>query len=131
MISAIMPNIRYAKSYMKLCRGDSHLVFANSRSRTESIAAQLSDFCEQNIVPNEFFPHHGSLSKEIREELEARLQKETLPTTAVCTMTLELGIDIGKVNSVVQVTAPHSVSSFTPKNGAFRKKKTHPRFYVC
>ena len=101
----------------ELCRGDSHLVFANSRSRTESIAAQLSDFCEQKIVPNEFFPHHGSLSKEIREELEARLQKETLPTTAVCTMTLELGIDIGKVNSVVQVTAPHSVSSLRQRMG--------------
>lgn len=95
----------------KLCRGDSHLVFANSRSRTESISAQLSDLCEQQVVPNEFYPHHGSLVKELREALEARLQKETLPTTAICTMTLELGIDIGKVSSVIQVTAPHSVSS--------------------
>lgn len=101
----------------KLCRGDSHLVFANSRSRTESIAAQLSDLCEQQVVPNEFFPHHGSLAKELREDLEARLQKETLPTTAICTMTLELGIDIGKVNSVVQVTAPHSVSSLRQRLG--------------
>lgn len=101
----------------ELCRGDSHLVFANSRKRTESIAVQLSDFCEQQLVPNEFFPHHGSLAKESREELEARLQKETLPTTAICTMTLELGIDIGKVNSVVQVTAPHSVSSLRQRMG--------------
>jgi len=105
------------KKVYDLCRGGSHLVFANSRKRTESIAAQLTDFCEQNIVPNEFYPHHGSLSKEIREELEARLQKETLPTTAVCTMTLELGIDIGKVNSVLQVTAPHSVSSLRQRMG--------------
>jgi ATP-dependent Lhr-like helicase len=75
------------------------------------IAAQLSDLCDQQVVPNEFFPHHGSLAKELREDLEARLQKETLPTTAICTMTLELGIDIGKVSSVIQVTAPHSVSS--------------------
>lgn len=101
----------------KLCRGDSHLVFANSRSRTESIAAQLSDLCEQQVVPNEFFPHHGSLAKELRETLETRLQKETLPTTAICTMTLELGIDIGKVNSVIQVTAPHSVSSLRQRLG--------------
>jgi len=99
------------------CRGGSHLVFANSRRRTESIAAQLADFCEENVVPNEFFPHHGSLAKELREDLEARLQKETLPTTAICTMTLELGIDIGKVNSVVQVTAPHSVSSLRQRLG--------------
>lgn len=101
----------------RLCRGDSHLVFANSRSRTESIAAQLSDLCEQHVVPNEFFPHHGSLAKELREDLESRLQKETLPTTAICTMTLELGIDIGKVSSVIQVTAPHSVSSLRQRLG--------------
>ena len=101
-----------------LCRSKgSHLVFANSRQRTESIAARLRDFCEDDVVPNEFFPHHGSLSKELREELEARLQKEALPTTAICTMTLELGIDIGKVNSVIQVTAPHSVSSLRQRVG--------------
>ena len=100
-----------------ILRGKSHLVFANSRSLTEQIAISLSDRCEQNCVPNEFFPHHGSLSKEIRESLEARLQKENLPTTAVCTMTLELGIDIGKVDSIAQVTAPHSVSSLRQRLG--------------
>lgn len=101
----------------RLCRGDSHLVFANSRKRTESIAATLSDMCEENVVPNEFFPHHGSLSRELRETLETRLQQGNLPTTAVCTMTLELGIDIGKVQSVIQVTPPHSVSSLRQRMG--------------
>ena len=101
----------------RLCRGDSHLVFANSRKRTESIAATLSDMCEENVVPNEFFPHHGSLPRELRETLEARLQQGNLPTTAVCTMTLELGIDIGKVQSVIQVTPPHSVSSLRQRMG--------------
>ena len=101
----------------RFCRGGNHLIFANSRKRTELIATLLSEKCEQNIVPNEFFPHHGSLAKELREGLEQRLQKEDLPTTAVCTMTLELGIDIGKVDSVVQVTAPHSVSSLRQRLG--------------
>jgi ATP-dependent Lhr-like helicase len=101
----------------RLCRGDSHLVFANSRKRTESIAATLSDMCEENVVPNEFFPHHGSLSRELRETLEGRLQQGNLPTTAICTMTLELGIDIGKVQSVIQVTPPHSVSSLRQRMG--------------
>ena len=108
----------------RLCRGDSHLVFANSRSRTESIAAELSDLCEQQVVPNEFFPHHGSLAKELREDLETRLQRETLPTTAICTMTLELGIDIGKVSSVIQVAAPHSVSSLRQRLGRSGRRKT-------
>lgn len=101
----------------RFCRGDNHLVFANSRKRVESIAAQLTDFCVQKILPNEFFPHHGSLSKELRGTLEARLLKGTLPTTAICTMTLELGIDIGKVYSVIQVTPPHSVSSLRQRLG--------------
>lgn len=99
-------------------RGDSHLVFANSRQRCEHFAVMLSDLCRKNHLPeNEFFPHHGSLSKELRSDLESRLQKERLPTTAICTMTLELGIDIGKVKSVCQVTAPHSVSSLRQRLG--------------
>ncbi len=98
-------------------RGKSHLIFANSRSRTEDIAATLSDRCEREGVPNEFFPHHGSLSKDIRESLESRLQEEKVPTSAVCTMTLELGIDIGCVDSIAQVTAPHSVASLRQRLG--------------
>ncbi|ELJ8515624.1 DEAD/DEAH box helicase [Vibrio cholerae] len=108
---------KICQDLFNFCRGGNHLVFANSRKRTESIAATLSDFCDQQCVPNEFFPHHGSLAKELREDLEKRLLQEQYPTTAVCTMTLELGIDIGKVNSVVQVTAPHSISSLRQRMG--------------
>mgnify|MGYP005850589363 CR=1 FL=1 len=108
---------RVCQSLYELCRGGSHLVFANSRARTENIASTLSDMCEREQVPNEFFPHHGSLSKELRHDLESRLQRESKPTTAVCTMTLELGIDIGKVDTVFQVTAPHSVSSLRQRLG--------------
>ena len=110
-------DFQVCKDLYKFCRNSNHLIFANSRNRTENIAAQLRDFCDEEVVPNEFFPHHGSLSKDLREALEERLQKDQLPTTAVCTMTLELGIDIGKVNSVIQVTAPHSVSSLRQRMG--------------
>ncbi len=108
---------RIASDLYRILRGDSNLVFANSRKRTEQFALMLRELCEKNLVPNEFFPHHGSLSKELRTELESRLHKETLPTTAVCTMTLELGIDIGKVKSIAQVTSPHSVSSLRQRLG--------------
>ena len=110
-------DMQIAKDLYGLLRGDSHLVFANSRARTEIFAATLSDMCKEDAVPNEFFPHHGSLAKELRQELESRLQQENKPTTAVCTMTLELGIDIGKVKSVAQVTAPHSVASLRQRLG--------------
>ncbi len=107
-----------AQDLFETLRGASNLVFANSRRRCEHFAVMLSDLCKRNHLPeNEFFPHHGSLSKELRSDLESRLQKERLPTTAICTMTLELGIDIGKVKSVCQVTAPHSVSSLRQRLG--------------
>lgn len=108
---------RIARDLFGALRGESNLVFANSRQRTEIFATKLADLCEEENVPNEFFPHHGSLSKELRQSLEKRLQEDKLPTTAVCTMTLELGIDIGKVASVVQVNAPHSVSSLRQRLG--------------
>ncbi|AYM89935.1 DEAD/DEAH box helicase [Serratia sp. 3ACOL1] len=117
---------RVCTDIFRLCRGDSHLVFANSRKRTESIAATLSDMCEEKVVPNEFFPHHGSLARELRETLETRLQRGNLPTTAVCTMTLELGIDIGKVQSVIQVTPPHSVSSLRQRMGRSGRRDSSP-----
>ena len=113
----LLSDLQIAGELYGILRGDSHLVFANTRRRTEKFAALLSDLCVQNAVPNEFFPHHGSLSKEFREELESRLQKGGLPTTAVCTMTLELGIDIGKIKSVAQVAAPNSVSSLRQRLG--------------
>lgn len=108
---------RIIEDLFRLLRGKSHLIFANSRKRTEEVAVALADACAQHNVPNEFFPHHGSLSKELREGLEKRLQEDRLPTSAACTMTLELGIDIGHVDSIAQVTAPHSVSSLRQRLG--------------
>lgn len=101
----------------RLLRGDSHLLFTNSRSRTEELAAALSALCGRNFVPNEFFPHHGSLAPDLRRSLEERLQKKDLPTTAVCTSTLELGIDIGSVASIGQVGEPGTVSGLRQRLG--------------
>lgn len=98
-------------------RGGSNLIFANSRSRTEEYCVHLSDLCKEKNVPNEFFAHHGSLSKDIRHYLEKRLQEQKLPTTALCTMTLELGIDIGNIDSIAQITPPFSVASLRQRLG--------------
>lgn len=111
------PETGVAEDLFRLLRGTSNLVFANSRSNTEKLTAELSDRCEQASLPNEFFPHHGSLAKDLRQSVEARLNQETLPTTAICTTTLELGIDIGNVDSIAQVSAPPSVASMRQRLG--------------
>lgn len=98
-------------------RGSHHLVFANRRSDVEAYADRLRLLCERAGVPVEFWPHHGSLSKELREDVERRLKDRSLPTTVVCTSTLEMGIDIGSVASIAQVGAPPSVASLRQRLG--------------
>jgi ATP-dependent Lhr-like helicase len=114
-------------------RGANNLVFAGSRKRVEALADRLRTRSEKGAVPNEFFPHHGSLSKELREELESRLKKGDLPTTGVATTTLELGIDIGSVKSVAQVGAPKSLASLRQRLGRSGRRRGSPailRIYV-
>lgn len=98
-------------------RGKSHLVFANSRATVEELSDKLRCLAEKQALPNEFFPHHGSLSRDLRLSVEERLRNGGLPTTAVCTSTLEMGIDIGDVTSIAQVGPPPSVGSLKQRLG--------------
>ncbi|WBV44703.1 DEAD/DEAH box helicase [Pseudoroseomonas cervicalis] len=122
-----------ADHLMRTLRGTNSLVFGGSRARVETVADLLRGLCERHNVPNEFFPHHGSLSKELREDLERRLKEGRLPTTAVCTSTLELGIDIGSVASVAQIGAPRSLASLRQRLGRSGRRIGVPavlRLYV-
>jgi len=106
-----------ARILHKALRGASHLVFAPSRTAVEEHAALLRVLSEEQGQPNEFFPHHASLSKELREDAEARLREGTRPTTVVCTSTLEMGIDVGELTSVAQIGAPPSVAALRQRLG--------------
>lgn len=98
-------------------RGTNNLVFPNRRERVEFYSDVLRRRCEQEGMPNEFWPHHGSLSKDAREKTEQALKKGHNPATAICTTTLELGIDIGSVKSIAQIGPPPSVASLRQRLG--------------
>lgn len=106
-----------AYDVFRLLRGKNNLLFTNSRADAEHLANILRLMCQQRHVPLEFFPHHGSLAKDLREALEERLQEGRLPTTAICTSTLELGLDISEVNSIAQLAPPTSVASLRQRLG--------------
>ena len=105
-------------------RGSTNLVFAGSRQNVEWYADTLRDISESAKVPLEFLPHHANLSREHRLDLEKRLK--TSPTTAICTSTLELGIDIGNIDCVAQIGAPFSVSSLRQRLGRSGRRPGQP-----
>lgn len=111
------PDFAIADHHYKVLRGSNNLIFPNSRSQVEWYADQLRRRCEKDGVPNEFWPHHGSLSKDLREQAEHALKAGTHAASAICTTTLELGIDIGSIKTVVQIGAPPSVASLRQRLG--------------
>ena len=88
------------------------LVFVNTRRMAERLARHLSDRLGEDAVT----AHHGSLSKEIRLDAEARLKAGTL-RALVATASLELGIDIGHVDLVCQIGSPHRIATFLQRVG--------------
>jgi ATP-dependent Lhr-like helicase len=110
-------NSSVADHLFKVLHGSNNLLFPNSRRKVEHYSDLLRARCEQEGIPNEFWPHHGSLSREIREDAEAALKAGDRPATAICTTTLELGIDIGAIKSVAQVGPPPSVAGLRQRLG--------------
>jgi ATP-dependent helicase Lhr and Lhr-like helicase len=106
-----------ADHLFKVLHGSNNLLFPNSRGKVEYYSDLLRRRCEREGIPNEFWPHHGSLSREIREDTEAALKAGDRPATAICTTTLELGIDIGAVRSVAQIGPPPSVAALRQRLG--------------
>jgi ATP-dependent helicase Lhr and Lhr-like helicase len=119
-------HVSVADHLFRVLHGSNNLLFPNSRKNVEYYADLLRRRCEQEGIPNEFWPHHGSLSRDIREDTEAALKAGDRPATAVCTTTLELGIDIGSVKSVAQIGPPPSVASLRQRLGRSGRRAGEP-----
>ena len=98
-------------------RDANYLIFPNTTGMVEFYADALRSRCEAAGVPVSFFPHHGRLGKTERETTEMSLKQSSQPVSAICTTTLEMGIDIGAIRGVVQIGAPSSVSSLCQRIG--------------
>ena len=120
-----IPKRAIAQHIFDHLRDTSNLVFAGSRSNVEWYADALATISLNQRVPLEFLPHHANLSPGHRRDLEARL-KSGKPTTAICTSTLELGIDIGDIAHIAQVGPPHSVASLRQRLGRSGRRPGQP-----
>ncbi len=94
----------------RLAKGGKSLFFCQSRSVTEAVAENM------RRAGTEVFVHHSAVSKEERLLAEERFHHGT-DACIVCTSTLELGIDVGDLDRVLQAEAPDTVSSFLQRMG--------------
>jgi ATP-dependent Lhr-like helicase len=88
------------------------LVFVNNRAQAEKIAARVNTLADEEIA----LPYHGSLARERRFALEERLKAGSL-RALVTTSSLELGIDIGSVDLVIQLQSPKRVAAALQRIG--------------
>lgn len=113
--------------------GSSNLIFANSRDAVETFSYLLRETAEARGMINEFLPHHGKLSKELREFAEREIRSKSQSRTIVATSTLEMGVDIGSVETVAQIDPPNSIASLRQRVGrSGRREGQKPalRLYV-
>lgn len=124
---------RIVRHIFDTLRGHRGLIFAGSRQKVELMTADLCSLCETTGVPEEFFAHHSSLSREHREMAEQRLKDESRPGSIVATTTLELGIDVGHIEAVAQLGPGHTVSGMRQRLGRSGRRPGQPavmRVYV-
>ena len=110
-------------------RGKKCLVFVNSREECETVTTTLRQYCERRHEPDRFLIHHGNLSASYRETAEGVMKDESQTMTTVTTATLELGIDIGRLERAFQIDAPWTVSSFLQRMGRTGRREAPPEMW--
>ena len=110
-------------------RGKKCLIFVNSREECEAVTTTLRQYCEYRNEPDRFLIHHGNLSAAYRETAEAVMKDEEQYQTTVTTATLELGIDIGRLERAFQIDAPFTVSSFLQRMGRTGRRDLPPEIW--
>ena len=106
--------------------GAKSLVFSNSREETEYVCATLRQIAKKRGERDVFLIHHGNLSAALREEAEMKMRDTEQMAVTCATVTMELGIDIGRLERVLQIDAPNSVSSFLQRLGRSGRRGQPP-----
>ena len=106
------------------------LIFLNTREEAEFLTATLRMIAGQKREEDIFRIHHGSISKQLREETEADMKDPDKQTATCATVTMELGIDIGDLERVIHLGAPNSVSSFLQRMGRSGRRSNEPEMML-
>ncbi|MBW4635156.1 MAG: DEAD/DEAH box helicase [Iphinoe sp. HA4291-MV1] len=122
----------YDRYIFNLSKSRKCLVFANNKSQTESVISSLRQIAADEGYPDIYHVHHGSISASLRQAAEAAMREPNYPAVTAATSTLELGIDIGYLERVIQLESPLSVASFLQRLGRTgRRGEAADMRFVC
>ncbi len=111
--------------------GSKSLVFSNSREETEYVTATLRQIAKARGDDDVFLIHHGNLSASLREDAELKMKDDEVRQAVTCaTVTMELGIDIGKLDRVSQIGSPTTVSGFLQRLGRSGRRGSPPEMIM-
>ena len=136
MADGALPQVQFnaldaGYEYMYDCvKSKKSLVFANSREETEYLCATFRQIAKNRGEPDVFLIHHGNLSASLREEAEAKMKDEEMFAVTCATVTMELGIDIGRLERVLQSQAPNAVTSFLQRLGRSGRRGEPPEMMM-
>ncbi|MDR2110652.1 MAG: DEAD/DEAH box helicase, partial [Spirochaetaceae bacterium] len=105
------------------------VIFTNSRLEAEETIARLREMAAKRREGNVFRIHHGSVSRMFRIEAEDELREKEGPLVVAATATLEMGIDIGNLDRIIQIGPPHGVASFLQRLGRSGRRKDSAEIY--
>lgn len=107
----------YYSELFELTKGKRCIIFSNSKAEVEENIATLKRIAGEQKYPDIYYVHHGSISAPLREYTEKIMKEREENVVTGATLTLELGIDLGAMERIVQTGAPFSVSSFVQRLG--------------
>ena len=111
--------------------GSKAIVFSNSREETEYVTATLRQIAKARGDDDIFLIHHGNLSASLREDAEAKMKDDTVRRAVTCaTVTMELGIDIGKLDRVSQIGSPTTIAGFLQRLGRSGRRGSPPEMIM-
>lgn len=102
------------------------LIFSNSREETEYVTATMRQIARMRGEKDRFLIHHGNLSASLREEAELKMKADDENVVTCATVTMELGIDIGRLERIVHNEAPYTVSGFLQRLGRSGRRGQPP-----
>jgi ATP-dependent helicase Lhr and Lhr-like helicase len=125
-------NLSHYQHIFQQTQAKKSLIFTNNRTQAEQVISNLRRIALEQDSPDVYHVHHGSISPNLRQDAETAMQDPKSLAVTAATVSLEMGIDIGQLDQVIQLESPSSVASFLQRLGRSGRRGSPSRMqFIC